>query len=88
MQIKVKSLPYILVVWKEPVSLKCQKEINQLKIKDMKNQFIELIKNFGEFNNWKGYVDQYFNIKNQRELKKLGVYKDMKILDAYKILTN
>lgn len=54
----------------------------------MKNQFIELIKNFGEFNNWKGYVDQYFNTKNQRELKKLGVYKDMKILDAYKVLTN
>nr|DAZ42506.1 MAG TPA: hypothetical protein [Caudoviricetes sp.] len=27
MQIKVKSLPYILVVRKEPVSLKCQKEI-------------------------------------------------------------
>ena len=38
MQIKVKSLPYILVVRKEPVSLKCQKEINQLKIKDMKVQ--------------------------------------------------
>ena len=36
----------------------------------MKNQFIEMIKNFGEFNNWKGYVDQYFNTKNQRELKK------------------
>lgn len=34
MQIKVKSLPYILVVRKEPVSLKCQKEINQLKIKE------------------------------------------------------
>lgn len=54
----------------------------------MKNQFIELIKNFGEFNNRKGYVDQYFNTKNQRELKKLGAYKDMKILDAYKVLTN
>lgn len=61
---------------------------NHLKIKDMKNQFIELIKNFGEFNNWKGYVDQYFNTKNQRELKKLGVHKDMKILDAYKVLTH
>ena len=36
MQIKVKSLPYILVVRKVVVSLKCQKEINQLKIKDMK----------------------------------------------------
>ena len=54
----------------------------------MKNQFIELIKNFGEFNNWKGYVEQYFNTKNQRKLEKLGVYKDMKILDAYKVLTN
>ena len=54
----------------------------------MKNQFIELIKIFGEFNNWKGYVDQYFNTKNQRELKKLGVHKDMKILDAYKVLTH
>ena len=40
MQIKVKSLPYILVVWKEPVSLKCQKEINQLKIKDMKKYYV------------------------------------------------
>ena len=38
MQIKVKSLPYILVVRKVVVSLKCQKEINQLKIKDMKVQ--------------------------------------------------
>ena len=36
MQIKVKNLPYILVVRKVVVSLKCQKEINQLKIKDMK----------------------------------------------------
>ena len=54
----------------------------------MKNQFIELIKNFGELNNWKGYVDQYFNTKNQRELKKLGVHKGMKILDAYKVLTH
>lgn len=53
----------------------------------MKNQFIELIKNFGEFNNWKGYVDQYFNKKDQRELKKLGVPGDMKILDAYNVLT-
>lgn len=53
----------------------------------MKNQFIELVKNFGEFNNWKGYVDQYFNTKNQRELKKLGVSKDMKILEAYRVLT-
>ena len=40
MQIKVKSLPYILVVWKEPVSLKRQKEINQLKIKDMKKYYV------------------------------------------------
>ena len=40
MQIKVKSLPYILVVWKEPVSLKCQKEINQLKIKDMIKYYV------------------------------------------------
>ena len=38
MQIKVKSLPYILVVRKVSVSLKRQKEINQLKIKDMKVQ--------------------------------------------------
>ena len=38
MQIKVKSSPYILVVRKVVVSLKCQKEINQLKIKDMKVQ--------------------------------------------------
>ena len=53
----------------------------------MKNQIIELVKNFGEFNNWKGYVDQYFNTKNQRELKKLGVSKDMKILEAYRVLT-
>lgn len=53
----------------------------------MKNQFIELVKNFGEFNNWKGYIDQYFNTKNQRELKKLGVSKDMKILEAYRVLT-
>lgn len=53
----------------------------------MKNQFIELVKSFGEFNNWKGYIDQYFNTKNQRELKKLGVSKDMKILEAYRVLT-
>ena len=40
MQIKVKSLPYILVVWKEPVSLKCQKEINQLKLEIMKKYYV------------------------------------------------
>lgn len=34
MQIKVKSLPYILVVLKEPVSLKCQKGNNHLKIRN------------------------------------------------------
>ena len=39
MQIKVKSLPYILVVRKEPVSLKCQKEINQLKIKEYESNY-------------------------------------------------
>lgn len=54
----------------------------------MKSRFAELVKNFGEFNNWKGYVDQYFNTKNQRELKKLGVSKDMKIEEAYRILTS
>ena len=40
MQIKVKSLPYILVVWKEPVSLKCQKEIKQLKLEIMKKYYV------------------------------------------------
>jgi len=54
----------------------------------MKSRFAELVKNFGEFNNWKGYVDQYFNTKNQRELKKLGISKDMKLEEAYRILTS
>ena len=39
-RIDVNSLSYILVVWKEPVSLKCQKEINQLKIKDMIKYYV------------------------------------------------
>lgn len=54
----------------------------------MKDKLIEQVKSFGEFNDWKGYVDQYFNTKMQREFKKLGVKHDTKISDAYAVLTS
>lgn len=83
MQIKVKSSPYILVVRKVVVSLKCQKEINHLKIKDM----LELIKGFGEFNNWRGCIGIYFTQKDLRPLKKLGITTETSLKDAYTILS-
>lgn len=54
----------------------------------MKDKLIEQVKSFGEFNDWKGYVDQYFNTKMQREFKKLGINKDARISDAYAVLTS
>ena len=54
----------------------------------MKDILTEQVKSFGEFNGWKGYIDQYFNTKMQREFKKLGIAKDARILDAYAVLTS
>jgi hypothetical protein len=53
---------------------------------ETKTYFLELVKQFGEFNNWKGYIDLYFTVKDMRKLKKLGVTKNNTIKEAYQIL--
>lgn len=46
--------------------------------------YIELIKNFGEYNNWRGYVDYFFTKKQQRDLKRLyGIANHDSIKTAY-----
>jgi len=57
---------------------------NPLKLEDMK----DLVKNMGEFNNWKGGIGLYFTQKTLRPLKKLGITPEMPIKDAYSILSN
>lgn len=48
---------------------------------------LEKIKDFGEFNNWKGCIGLYFNQKDIRPLKKLGITTGTSIKDAYIILS-
>lgn len=48
----------------------------------------DLVKNMGEFNNWKGGIGLYFTQKTLRPLKKLGITPEMPIKDAYSILSN
>lgn len=54
---------------------------------ETKTYFLELVKQFGEFNNWKGYIDLYFTVKDMRKLKKLGVTNNNTIKEAYQILS-
>ena len=47
---------------------------------------LELIKGFGEFNNWRGCIGIYFTQKDLRPLKKLGITAETSLKDAYTIL--
>ena len=48
---------------------------------------LELVKYFGETNNWKGCMGLYFTQKDLRPLKKLGIYPETFIEEAYTILS-
>lgn len=48
----------------------------------------DLVKNAGEFNNWKGCMGLFFTQKSIRPLKKLGITTETPIRDAYRILSN
>ncbi len=46
--------------------------------------YIDLLKNFGEFNNWHGFVDMFFTKKQMRDLKKMyGITNNDTIKSAY-----
>lgn len=46
----------------------------------------QLIKNFGEFNKWKGCMALYFTQREIRQMKKYGITGEMSILEAYNLL--
>ena len=47
----------------------------------------DLVKNAGDFNNWKGCMGLYFTQKTIRPLKKLGITVETSIKEAYSILS-
>lgn len=49
---------------------------------------IAVLKSFGDFNNWKGYINLYLTSKEISSLRKCGITKDSTLLDAYNILTS
>lgn len=46
----------------------------------------EKIKEFGEFNGWRGCMGLYFNTKQLRPLKKYGITAATTLEEAYNIL--
>lgn len=48
----------------------------------------EKIKDFGEFNGWRGCMGLYFNTKTLRTVKKYGITSSTTLQNAYKILSN
>lgn len=48
----------------------------------------EKIKDFGEFNGWRGCMGLYFNVKTLRTIKKYGITSSTTLQDAYNILSN
>lgn len=55
--------------------------------KKTKSEFIELVKDFGAFNNWKGFIGLYFTKAEVRQMKKYGVTEDCTIKEVYNILS-
>lgn len=55
---------------------------NKLNTKIMKEE----IKNFGEFNNWRGCMGLYFSTKQLRPLKKYGITAATTLKEAYNTL--
>lgn len=48
----------------------------------------EIIKEFGEFNGWRGCMGLYFNTKQLRPLKKYGITAATTLEEAYNIINN
>lgn len=46
----------------------------------------EIIKEFGEFNGWRGCMGLYFNAKQLRPLKKYGITAATTLEEAYNII--
>ena len=46
----------------------------------------EIIKEFGEFNGWRGCMGLYFNTKQLRPLKKYGITAATTLEEAYNII--
>lgn len=46
------------------------------------------IKDFGEFNGWRGCMGLYFNTKTLRTVMKYGITSATTLQDAYNILSN
>lgn len=46
----------------------------------------EKIKDFGEFNGWRGCMGLYFNTKQLRPLKKYGITAATTLEEAYNII--
>lgn len=61
-------------------ALEIKKQTNKYKI--MK----EKIKDFGEFNGWRGCMGLYFNTKQLRLLKKYGITAATTLEEAYNII--
>ena len=59
-----------------------KKQTNKYKI--MK----EIIKEFGEFNGWRGCMGLYFNTKQLRPLKKYGITAATTLEEAYNIIND
>lgn len=62
------------------LSISLQAKTNKYKI--MK----EKIKDFGEFNGWRGCMGLYFNTKQLRPLKKYGITAATTLEEAYNII--
>lgn len=74
------SLCFILQY--EYIFISLQQKTNKYKI--MK----EIIKDFGDFNGWRGCMGLYFNTKTLRTVKKYGITSATTLQDAYNILSN
>lgn len=48
----------------------------------------EIIKEFGEFNGWRGCMGLYFNTKQLRPLKKYGITAATTLEEAYNIIND
>lgn len=48
----------------------------------------EIIKEFGEFNGWRGCMSLYFNAKQLRPLKKYGITAATTLEEAYNIIND
>ena len=64
----------------EYIFISLQAKTNKYKI--MK----EKIKDFGEFNGWRGCMGLYFNTKELRPLKKYGITAATTLEEAYNII--